>query len=135
MDGFCDDPTILDGAALWRRIPPWHFVTDQNLGVVRPSSAAFENDPDDSPMSVFLAEIIEEAGRTADDTLVGHAGFALSAFTAGLARHLKQGVAPDPEPNEPAHAVVFGAKPKKSVCRVLAKKSEWVIPPPDRLAR
>lgn len=134
MDGYRDDPTILDDAALWRRIPPQHFVPDPNLGVVRPSSAAFEDSPDGSPMSVFLAEIVEKTGRKADDTLVGHAGYALSAFTAGLARHCKQGVACDPEPAEPAHAVVFGKK-TKSISRTLAKGSEWVIPPPDRPAR
>lgn len=130
MDDYRDDPTILDDAALWRRIPPWHFVPDKNLGVVRPSSAAFENDPDGSPMSIFLAEIVERAGREADSTLVGHTGFALSTFTAGLARHCKQGVAPDPEPDEPAHAVVFGKK-TKSIRRDLVKGSEWLIPPAD----
>ena len=134
MDGYRDDPTILDDAALWRRIPPWHFVPDQNLGVVRPSSAAFENDPDGNPMSVFLAEIVERTGRKAEDALVGHRDYALSAFTAGLARRCKQGVASDPVPDEPAHAVVFGKK-TKSISRTLAKGSEWIIPPADRPAR
>lgn len=39
-----DDPTISDDADLWRRIPPWHIVSDENIGVMRPSSAAFEDD-------------------------------------------------------------------------------------------
>ena len=26
-----DDPTVPDEAELWRRIPPWHFVVDENL--------------------------------------------------------------------------------------------------------
>ena len=85
-------------------------------------------------MSVFLAKIVEGTGRKAEDTLVGLAGFALSAFTAGLARDHKQGVARDPEPDELAHAVVFGKKPR-SVIKGLAKGSEWVIPPANRPAR
>ncbi len=132
MDGFTDDPTILDDAVLWRRIPPWHVVPDDNLGVMRPSSAAFKDSPDGSSMSVFLAELVERDGRKAEDALVGHTDYALSAFGAGLARRCKQGVASDPQPDEPAHAVVFGTK-TKSISRALAKGSEWVIPPADRL--
>ena len=132
MDGYTDDPSILDSAVLWRRIPPWHCVRDENFDVVRPSSAAFENHPDGSPMSVLRAEIVQRTGRNAEDTLAGHTDYALSAFTAGLARHYKQVVAPEPQDDEPAHAVVFGKK-TKSVRKALAKGSEWVIPPPDRL--
>ena len=32
MDGYRDDPTILDDAALWRRIPPWGVVAHPNHG-------------------------------------------------------------------------------------------------------
>jgi hypothetical protein len=55
IDSYIDDPTISDETELWRRIPPWHFFHDENLGRIRPSSAAFENHPDGSPMSVLLA--------------------------------------------------------------------------------
>jgi hypothetical protein len=54
VDDYSDDPSIPDDAELWRRIPPWHFVDDENLRQIRPSSAAFEDDPDGSPMSVIL---------------------------------------------------------------------------------
>ena len=40
------DPTIARDHRLWRRIPGWHFVWDANRNAVRPSSAAFDNDPD-----------------------------------------------------------------------------------------
>lgn len=136
MDGYCDDPTIQDAAALWRRIPPCHFVPDDNLGTVRPSSAAFEDTkkPSYSPMSVLLASVMSDTKRGPEDALTGHAGFALASITAGLARRCHQGVARDPEPDEPAHAIVFGTK-TKSIRRTLAKASEWVIPPVDRLAQ
>ena len=133
MHAYTDDPTIRDDAALWRRIPPWHFVPDGNLGRVRPSSAAFEDHPDGTPMSVLLAEIVAQTRRRAEDILAGHEGYGLAAITAGLARDYGQGVARKPSRDEPAHAEVFGKKPKP-VRKRLAKGSEWVLPPPDRLA-
>lgn len=125
-----DDPTIVDAASLWRRIPPWHFVRDDNAGIMRPSSAAFENHPNGSPMSVILGDEILASGRLAEEVLAGHVGFALAVFTAGLARQSGQGVMRDPRPEEPAHAVVFGEKPKR-VGRLLAKSAKWVISPSE----
>jgi hypothetical protein len=123
---YSDDPTIFDETELWRRIPPRHFVHDQNLQRIRPSSAAFENHPDGSPMSVLLAL---EAG-TPETALAHYEGFALAAITAGLARQCGPGVARDPLPEEPAHAVVFGSKSKR-ISRRLAMGSRWVVPPPN----
>ena len=126
---YVDDPTIADTSALWRRIPPWHFVFDENLGCVRPSSAAFEDHPDGTPMSVVLGDEVLQTGRPAETVLMGHADFALASFSAGLARQLEQGIARKPLPEEPAHAEVFGKKTKR-VRRSFAKHCEWVIPPP-----
>ncbi len=127
--GLTDDSTIGDEAALWRRVPPWHFVYDANLGRWRPSSAAFDNDPDGHPMSVVLGDQVVSEGRDTGDVVAGHAGFALASLTAGLARSEGQGVTRDPLPDEPAHALVFGNK-SKSVQRRLAKGASWVIAPP-----
>jgi hypothetical protein len=124
-DDYSDDPTIPDDAELWRRIPPWHFVHDENWEQIRPSSAAFEDDPDGSPMSVILGA---EAGDP-QRAIAGHQGFALASITAALARGLGLGVARDPHPDEPAHAVVFGKKNKR-VSRTLARGCRWVVPPP-----
>ncbi len=128
--GYVDDPTIPDSSVLWRRIPPRHFVRDENTGRMRPSSAAFEDHPNGSPMSVILGDVLLASGRFAEDALAGHADFALAAFAAGLARQFGQGVMREPLDDEPAHAIVFGEKPKR-VGRMLAKAAEWVIPPPD----
>jgi hypothetical protein len=122
---YSDDPTIPDNAELWRRIPPWHFVDDRNSGQIRPSSAAFEDDPDGSPMSVILGG---EAGDL-QRALAGHQGFALASITAALARGVGLGVAKDPLPDEPAHAVVFGRKNKR-ISRRLAVGARWIVPPP-----
>src|SRR5438876_11908353 len=101
-DGYSDDPTIPDEAELWRRIPPWHFVKDENLGQIRPSKAAFDNHPNGSPMSVVLADVVVETGRGPDAVLAGHRGFALAAITAGLARGGQEGVAREALPQWPA---------------------------------
>jgi len=58
-DHYSDDPTIPDDAERWRRIPPWHFFHDENLRQIRPSSAAFEDHPNGSPMSVLLAAEVD----------------------------------------------------------------------------
>jgi hypothetical protein len=130
MTQYTDDATITNEAKLWRRVPPWHFVLDENQGRVRPSKAAFDDDEDGSPMSVVLAEIVVASGRGPSNILIGHAGFALASISAGLVRSKNQGVVKDPRPEEPAHAVVFGKK-TDSVRRAFAKQSEWVIPSPS----
>ena len=124
-----NDPSIGDETELWRRIPPWHFIYDENLKRRRPSSSAFANDPDGHPMSVVLAEAAAVVPSPAQ-VLTGHERFALASITAALARECGQGVVRDPLPDEPAHGLVVGPKPK-SVQRRLAKTAEWVIPPKE----
>ena len=123
-----DDPSILPGDTLWRRIPGWHFVWDANRNSVRASSAAFDNDPDGSPMSVQLAEVLAQHGLNEGDVLHGHRGFAIARFPAEAARHCGQGIARDPQPGEPAHAVVFGEKSERTR-KKLGKASQWQTEP------
>jgi hypothetical protein len=79
---FPDDPSVLHQTVLFRRIPPWHFVTD-GTGKNRPSSAAFEDDRDGDPMSVYVSAIIEAEGWSPGSVIVGHLGFALAGIPAG----------------------------------------------------
>lgn len=124
-----DDPTIADTANLWRRIPADWVVEDQNLGRLRPSSKAFQDHPNGTPMSVLLGDDVTNDGRTAMDALKGLSGFGLVSFSAGFVRQqCGQGVARDPTPDEPAHAVVFGTK-TGGVRNRLAKVADWVIKP------
>ena len=125
---FHDDAAILDRAILWRRIPPAWVVWDGNLGRMRSSSQAFQDHPDGSPMSVLLSDMMLSSGRGPEAAIEGLPGFYLASLTAGLARQSKQGVAPDPLPTEPAHAVVFGKK-TSGVRNRFATESQWVIPP------
>ena len=119
-----DDPTIPDEAEIWRRIPPWHFYHDDTLGRMRPTKAAFDDDPDGEPMSAILAT---EAG---DPTaaLAGHEGFALAAVTAGVARQCGLMIVRDPLPEEPAHVLIVGHK-TAGIMRRLARAAQWVVLP------
>lgn len=125
---FSDDPTIVDPEELWRRIPPRHFVFDENANAWRPSSAAFDNDQSGHPMSVVIESTVIATHRGPNEVLAGHAGFALASFSAGAARQFRQGIQRDPISEEPAHALVFGAK-TKSTMRALAKSSHWIVKP------
>lgn len=126
---YVDDKTIADSDPIWRRIPPWHFVFDENKGMMRPSSAAFEDHPNGSAMSVVLGKLVSEAGRTPETVVEGHDGYGLVSFQAGAARKNGQRIAKKWLKEEPAHAEVFGAK-TKGVRKALAKASKWIIAPP-----
>ncbi len=125
---FPDDPTVADATALLRRIPPWHFILDNKLGHTRPSSAAFEDDEDGDPMSVYRLDVIESEGASVERVMAGHAGFGLASLTAGQMRSKTQTVFPDPLPDESSHTKVCGPKPQ-SVRRWFAKQAIWVIRP------
>lgn len=132
MEHFPDDPSITNESDLLRRIPPYHIVMDNNLGARRPSSAAFEDDDDGEPMSVYLAPTLAAEGRAADTVLAGHAGFGLAAITAGLAREKAQTVHPDPLPQESSHTVVCGDKRaggKKCAKKGFALGARWIVEP------
>ncbi|MFW6169793.1 MAG: hypothetical protein ACODAD_04825 [Planctomycetota bacterium] len=125
---YVDDPTIADDSPLWRRIAPQQVIYDENLGRHRPTSDAFQNHRNGSPMSVVLGQDVLDAGRNPESVLEGHEEFSLAAITAGLAREKEQGIQRAPLPEEPAHAEVFGKK-TKSVQKAFSKASQWVVPP------
>jgi hypothetical protein len=136
MEGFsdyADDPNIADADVLWRRVRPDWVNWDENVGAWRPSSAAFQNSSDGSPMSVLIEKIVITTNRAAIDMLSGrYADHSLCAFTAGFARELGHQVATLPRVlDEPAHGWVAGKK-TESVKQKMKRRSEWVIvnPPP-----
>jgi len=129
-DNFPNDPSIQDDANLFRRIPPWHYFFDENENRWRPSSAAFEDDEDGDPMSVYLSTVLMRENREPSSVLAGHLGYSLASITAGLARSKDQTVHPKPLPEESSHAVVCGDKGKgnKSAPKKrFAMAAIWVV--------
>jgi hypothetical protein len=133
LEHFPDDPSVKDETELLRRIPPRHFFRDENLGLIRPSSAAFEDDDDYDPMSVYLTSVLAAERREVTCVLAGHDGYGLASITAAVAREKKQTVHPDPLPEETSHAVVCGDKRSgnnKSAKKTFAKSAKWIVAPP-----
>lgn len=119
-----DDQSISDDAVLLRRIPPWHFPPNRNVAE-RPSSAAFEDSPDGSAMSVDLEQLVEEHDL---DPLTGYEAFGLVAFTAGEARQLGLEVFRWPLEDNPAHCGVAGTK-TRGTRKQLARRARWRVLP------
>jgi hypothetical protein len=128
---FPDDPAVADSSGLLRRIPPKHFYFDKNLGRWRPSSAAFEDDDDGDPMSVYRWDVIDSEGGNFRRVMTGHKGFGLAALTAGQFRSKHQTVCPEPLPEESSHTKICGPKPRPTR-RWFSEQAVWVIPPPAR---
>jgi len=127
---FPDDPAIKDNVQMLRRIPPWHVVPDENKPKGRrPSSAAFEDDKDGAPMSVYRRDLLDATGGTVQRVMVGHEGYALVGLYALQLRSRDQTIHSDPLPKEAAHAVVCGPK-TDSNRRFFARQAFWVIEPP-----
>ena len=81
MPDAIDDTTIPDLDRLYRRVPSWHVVWDNNKGQKRPSSAAFENDEDG--MSVSLESVLQHKNLDAGFVLIGLKDFALQFLRQG----------------------------------------------------
>lgn len=127
-----DDPTIAGDTLLLRRVltrPDVTVVWDENLNRWRPSSAAFDDHPNGTPMSIVLSDALEALGRPHESALAGHEDtHSLAAVKASVARQCAQGISREPTVDEPAHGIVFGRKSKK-VRSTLAKQAVWVVPP------
>lgn len=130
-ENFPDDPSIQDNTDLFRRIPPRHCIFDENENRWRPSSAAFEDDDDGDPMSVYVSSVLLKENREPSTLLAGHEDYSLASITAGLARIHNQTVHPEPLLEEPSHAVVCGDKGsahKKSAPRKkFALAAAWAV--------
>src|SRR3712207_1691650 len=83
---YVDDDTIGPDDLLWRRVPDWpELIKRESTDRHRVTSAAFDDDADGDPMSVFLA-----AETSIDAVLEGHEGYGVVAITAGFVRGLPQ---------------------------------------------
>lgn len=124
-----DDSNIEADDQLFRRIPyqPAMIIRDDRLGVWRPTSAAFQDHPDGSPMSVDIASEMEAHNLTPQDCLHGHEStHALAAISVGIVRSIGLGVLKVPLDSNAAHGQVTGRKSRKNR-KELARASDWIV--------
>jgi hypothetical protein len=83
----------------------------------------------DPELSVNLESVMVRDGRPPADAIRSYAGYGLAAITTAHARSLNQAVARDPQPEEPAHGVVYGRKNRGGVGGKLRDGAVWVVKP------
>ena len=123
-----DDASIADDDEIWRRIPPSQIIFDENLGRHRPTSNAFKSSSSGHPLSVYVAKLVTESGRTAESILEQWPEYSMAALSVGALRRRGLGIRVEIDPaypEEEAHAVVLGRTrgPSKKLC----KEATWVV--------
>lgn len=113
---YLDDKTIDDETLIYRRImnqpypPVKQIIWNENDNCWRPSTAAFSDHRDGSPMSVALGDTLEKEGLEPESVLEGHEGFSLVSFPAKIPQSKNLGIMRKPLEHDPAHGEVFGKK-------------------------
>jgi len=97
-----DDPSIGNDERLWRRVHPTQIELDPQTKEPDVSSGTF------STREEVLVTIATES--TLADFLRDNPDHSIIEFTAGAARALGCTVVRDPQPNDPAHALVCGSR-------------------------
>lgn len=117
-----DDPTIPDSELLYRRIR----ALPDNIQLVapgqyRPASGRLKDTR--GPLSVDLGSLStpEQTRNRADPR-----SFHVAAFTALAARKVGCRIVRDPQPNEPAHALIFGDHQARNGALVDNKQSRRI---------
>lgn len=124
-----DDPRVAGEDPIWRRlVPNWLKPLAAGDGY-RISSAAFCQSSDDHAISVVLAKLVREAGRSEADVLRKYPREGLAELKASAFRDEGNGIVPDPEADEPAHALVRGPNGKGVRKRLAGKASIRKLPP------
>lgn len=98
---------------------------DQNLGRRRPTSNAFNDDKDGSPLSATIAN---EAPGT-HVLLNGHPSYGIAVIEANWLRAGGQKLIREPEEGNPAHIVVVGSKKDKKFRDELARRALILVMP------
>lgn len=120
-----DDPSIPDDVLLWRGIPPDQIKSDPATGTQVPSDGALIT----QELSVSIGS------ETTPYAVVAKGGahqvnWRLWEFSAGAARRAGCIVDRDPQPDDPAHAVVLradhpGKRIKSSSAKKLIESGRW----------
>lgn len=117
-----DDVTIADNERLLHRIRPDDVHIDSS-GQIRPPSGAFRYIKNIT--SVDIASL-----TTPERALEGYPAYSLVEIEAGAVRAVGCRIVRDPQPDNPAHALVYGSAPggrlTKSQAKEVANRCRWV---------
>lgn len=101
-----DDPSIPDAAVVWRRVPPeWVKFED---GVLRPSTGAFGDSSDGSPMSA----VANRQDRGPESIVARYPGCGVIGMSAKSLRDLGFALVRAPDDEDEDHIYVAGNKTK-----------------------
>ncbi len=119
-----DDLAIGDSDRLFRKIQSGSFKRNDAGSVTGLKSDAFQDASDQMAinhgypavgMSVQVESIMQAAGLSQEDLLTNGSDMGLAVLTVGDIRGEGQGIVLMPEPDDPAHALVFEKqRPKKN---------------------
>lgn len=117
-----DDSPISDDCIAFRLVRPDWITPD------RPSSAAFQDHPDDGQMSVFLSDGIADAGCLPEQLVTELPGYKICRLTVGELRELGEVVTRSKSDFFPGHANCKNANGDRSgsVRKKLAKRVKWL---------
>lgn len=122
-----DDSPVPSAALLWRRIFTKDIYLDPGTNRRRPRSGSLLDTG--GPLSVELAEL-----TTLDETKTRGPEMAIAEFTANVAREAGCRIVRDPLPDNPAHALIYGAHrnggPNQRQSKRIARESTLVFDPP-----
>ncbi len=122
-------PNLADDDELWRRVPPEKIIFNATLGTFRPSKDCFNDHPNRTPMSAFLAREC----RNPQLALEGNEGFALVAIKVKTIHECNQIIVSAQGDNLPPGHVHVTGKKTDSVRKKFAKECCWVVEPSDEL--
>jgi hypothetical protein len=119
---------IPEDALLLRRIKA-DWVRRDDSGQLKVLAMAFRNRQESGALSVARSDVLTAEGKPLSAALEGWEGYGLVAIPLKVFEELGQEVRPDPKPDDPSHALVFGDKPGV-VKKRLIEACEWIIDVP-----
>lgn len=126
IEEIIDDDTVPHSATLWRRIFPEDIYFDSNINRRRATSGSLRDV--EGAVSVDLAML-----TTLDEAKARGPGMAIAEFTAGVVRAVGCKVVKDPQPDNPAHTLIYGKHknggPTQGQVKKIAEKSEIISDP------
>ncbi len=98
------DKPLAGDDGIYRRFISRHYIRDDNLGRMRPSSAAFERRSDEAHASCYIESLLRAHELKPEDVLYKHEALGLLYSPVECLRKHERDAAPDPEGIDSDHA-------------------------------